>query len=156
MNAGSGKIVPMSEGMVFELGGITLEVVELSGHTAGCVGLLYREKKMLYMGDSINAFLWLFTPEALNLTEYKETLQKAMTLDFETMVQAHNDKVVPKETMKYYIEAAEQLDFASGTPFTTPLAPGVDARVCMRAGKQMVNFKDEDFAAVVISEEHLK
>lgn len=156
VNAGSGKIVPMSEGMVFELGGITLEVVELSGHTAGCVGLLYREKKMLYMGDSINAFLWLFTPEALNLTEYKETLQKAMALDFETMVQAHNDKVVPKETMKYYIEAAEQLDFASGTPFTTPLAPGADARVCMRAGKQMVNFKDEDFAAVVISEDHLK
>lgn len=156
VNAGCGNLVPMEEGKIFELGGMTLEVIELPGHTAGCIGLYYREKKMLYVGDSINAFLWLFMLEALTLSEYKQTLQKAMMIDFEKMVQAHNDRIEPKETMTYYIEAAEQVDFEKGTPFTSPLAPGVEARVCMRADKQMMNFKDADFAAVVISEEHLR
>lgn len=156
LNAGCGNLVPMEEGKIFELGGITLEVIALPGHTAGCIGLYYKEKKMLYTGDSVNAFLWLFTPEALTLSEYKETLQKTNKIDFEKMIQAHNDKIVLKEAMVYYIEAAEQVDFEKGTPFASPLAPGQEARVCMRADKQMMNFKDADFAAVVISEEHLK
>lgn len=46
---------------------------------------------MLYVGDSVNAFLWLFMPETLTLSEYKQTLQKAMMIDFDKMVQAHND-----------------------------------------------------------------
>lgn len=118
INAGTGSLVPVEEGKLFELGGITLEVIELPGHTSGCVGLYYREKKILYMGDSINGFLWLFMPEALTLSEYRKTLEKAQTIDFEQMVQAHNERVEPKSVLAYYMDA--------------------------------------DFAAVVISKEHLK
>lgn len=65
VNAGHGRLKPLEEGQIFDLGGITLEVITLPGHTAGCIALLYKEQKILYTGDSINSFLWLFMPEAL-------------------------------------------------------------------------------------------
>lgn len=46
-SAGYGRPHPVREGDIFELGGITLEVIELPGHTTGSIALLYREKKIL-------------------------------------------------------------------------------------------------------------
>lgn len=71
------------------------------------------------------------------------------------MLQSHNRMPVSKEMVKYYREAAETLDYESGEDFITPLAPDAKARVCARGGKKMVNFMDSDFAAVVISREHI-
>ncbi len=154
-SAGYGKLCPLREGDVFELGGITLEVIELPGHTTGSIALLYREKKFLYVGDAVNGFLWLFMPEATMLSEYIETLGKVERIDFTQMLQSHNRMPVSKEMMKYYREAAETLDYENGEDFNTPLEPDAKARVCARAGKKMVNFMDPDFAAVVISREHI-
>ncbi len=154
ISADCNNLLPLQEGQVFDLGGITLEVVELPGHTAGCIGLLYREEKILYTGDSINAFLWLFMPEALKLSDYIETLKKAERLEFEYMIHGHSSQVIPRQALEYYMDAALTVDFEKGAPFSSPLAPGVEAKVCIRAGKQMMNFQDEDFAAVVISEGH--
>ena len=74
---------------MFDLGGITLEVVEVPGHTHGSIGLLYKEEKIFFAGDAMNPFLWLFAPEATMLSEYKATLRKADGLDFEALVVSH-------------------------------------------------------------------
>lgn len=154
-SAGYGRLHPVREGDIFELGGITLEVIELPGHTTGSIALLYREKKILYVGDAINGFLWLFTPEATMLSEYIETIEKVEKTDFTQMLQGHTKMPVSKEMVKYYREAAETLDYENGEDFQTPLAPEAKARVCARAGKRMMNYMDPDFAAVVISREHI-
>lgn len=154
-SAGCGRLCPVREGDVFELGGITLEVIELPGHTTGSIALLYREKKILYVGDAINGFLWLFMPEATMLSEYIVTIGKVEKIDFSQMIQSHTKMPVSKKNVEYYREAAETLDYENGEDFQTSLEPNAKARVCARAGKRMVNFMDPDFAAVVISREHI-
>ena len=49
----------MEIGQVFDLGGLTLEVVSLQGHTAGSVGLLCREKRLFFTGDGLNPHIWM-------------------------------------------------------------------------------------------------
>lgn len=55
-----GQIVDVSHGFVFELGQRALRVVELSGHTAGSLGLLDERNRMLFCGDAIGSGeLWM-------------------------------------------------------------------------------------------------
>lgn len=154
-SAGYGRLHPVREGDVFEPGGIIPEVIELPGHTTRSIALLYREKKILYVGDAINGFLWLFTPEATMLSEYIETIEKVEKTNFTQMLQGHTKMPVSKEMVKYYREAAGTLDYENGEDFQTPLDPEAKARVCARAGKRMMNFMDPDFVTVVISREHI-
>lgn len=155
LSAGAGNLIPMEEGHVFDLGGVALEVIALPGHTPGSIGLWDRKRKLLFVGDAINSYLWLFMPEALMLSDYRATLAKAEELDFVLMFQAHNPRVESKEVLKYYREIAETLDYEKGEPFQSPLTPGAEAKVCIRQGKTLQNFRDPDFAAIVIGKEHL-
>lgn len=155
INAGYGNLIPVEEGHIFDLGGITLEVVEVPGHTRGSIGLLYREEKLFYAGDAMNPFLWLFAPEATMLSEYKQTLKKAEALDFKELVISHGPMVLPKAVLADFVDAAEQVDFEKGVPFQTPMAPGVEARICAREGFGPQDMDKPGFASVVISREHI-
>lgn len=66
----------LAEGQVFDLGGVTLEVISLKGHTAGSVGLLCREKRLLFTGDGLNPHIWMQLEESLPLRVLAETLEQ--------------------------------------------------------------------------------
>lgn len=153
--AGCGNLVPLEEGQIFELGGKNLEVVSLPGHTRGSIGLLEREDEILFVGDAINAHLWLFLPEALKLSDYIATLRKARQLPFSKMVQAHNPIVEEKDVLTGYLETAEKLDINKGVPFPNPLFPEEKATMCVREGFSPMDFGKPGFASIVISQEHL-
>lgn len=53
------RLVPLKEGQKFDLGGKTLEIFELPGHTEGSVCLLDREDKILFSGDNLQPILLL-------------------------------------------------------------------------------------------------
>lgn len=153
-NGGTGKLALIKEGDRFELGGLTLTVYEFPGHTAGSIGLLWEEKKIMFAGDSMNPFLWLFMPEALTLAEYRRTLDKAWGMDFTHFYVSHNLPCMERAALLDYMDAADHVDFEKGFPFETPLAPGVAARVCPREGYGPMDFEKPGFASVVISEGH--
>lgn len=155
VNAGYGKLVPVEEGHVFDLGGITLEVIKVPGHTHGSIGLLYKEEKIFYAGDAMNPFLWLFAPEATMLSEYKATLRKAEELNFEALVISHGPGALPKAVLADFMDAAEHVDYEKGTPFQSPLVQGVEARICAREGFGPQDMGKPGFASVVISREHI-
>lgn len=146
------NMVGIEEGHVFDLGGCTGEVISLPGHTHGSIGLLCREKKLLFVGDAMNANVWLFLPESCPLAVYQHTLRKAETLDFAYMLAGHSHKLIPKSMLKYYKAAADNPDFAHGKPMApTDFAPGVEARTCPRSGKNTKDILDATYAAIVIS-----
>lgn len=147
---GTGELVAVEEGRVFDLGGRTLEVVGLPGHTRGSIGLLLREERILYVGDAINGNLWLFLPESTGLSTYRATLEKARGIDFDVMVQAHDPRRRGKEALDLYGRCADTLDYDRGLPFSSALAPGVEARVCVVDGGQSIDYARDDFAAIVI------
>ena len=152
---GPGELMPLCQGQRFELGGLTLEVLELPGHTAGSIGLWCREKRLLWVGDAINAFLWLFLPESCALDTYVSTLHKAAALPFTHMLQSHTPEPVPKRRLWDYLDLAEHMDFEQGTPVPTPMGYEGETRICTRAG---IHYDDRDhpgFAAIMLSREKL-
>ena len=51
------KCLPLKEGMVFELGGRSIEVIETPGHTSGGCCFLDRKERILFSGDACNGNL---------------------------------------------------------------------------------------------------
>ena len=83
--------VETKEGDVFDLGGISLEVYEIRGHTSGSICLLDRKNRVLFTGDAINRHCWLQLPDSLPMDEcYQslENLQKIRT-EYDYILHGH-------------------------------------------------------------------
>ncbi len=76
-------------GDVIDLGGKTLTVYEIPGHTPGGILLLLKEDRILFTGDAINHHLWLQIPGALPLEECVAALDNVMFLENEADVILH-------------------------------------------------------------------
>lgn len=74
------RILPIEPGDVLDLGGLTVEVIHLPGHTQGSILLLLREDRVLFTGDAINMHLWLQLQGCLTPCEYLAELDKVMYL----------------------------------------------------------------------------
>lgn len=149
-----GILRPTGEGDCFDLGGIRLEVVELPGHTSGSIGLYCRERKLLFVGDAINSFVWLFLPEVEPLDVYIRSLHRAAALPFSYMVQSHEPAPVAKRKLWDYLDLAENLDYASGFPVPAPGYSG-ETKICTRKNIHYDNRQHPGFAAIMIAKEKI-
>ena len=113
LNQGAGNLIPVEEGQVFDLGGLHLRVVELPGHTQGSIGLLYEEKRVLYVGDAVNDNLWLFLPEAGDLATYMKTVEKIKSMNCRKLVFSHKPGCIDPAVLDDYMELAR--DLAAGS-----------------------------------------
>jgi len=68
------RLRPLTIGQAFDLGGFSLEVVALVGHTRGSVGLLDREHRILFSGDALNGHIWMQLNESTPIATLRETL----------------------------------------------------------------------------------
>ncbi len=155
IKGGCGNLVPVLEGTVFDLGNCHLEVVTLTGHSRGGIGLLWQEGKTLLVGDAANPFVWLFGPMATSLADYIQTLNKMQALDFSHFFAGHAPTMLPKSDLDNYLDCASHIDFAHGTPFTTPFSHDREPRICPRQGYGPMDFMKPGFASVVITEDKL-
>lgn len=153
---GAGELKPVGEGHTFDLGGLTLEVVHLPGHTAGSIGLWCPQRKLLWVGDAMNCFVWLFLPEAQSLDVYVKSLHRAAALPFTHMLQSHEPLPVAKVKLFDYLDLAEHLDFEGGTPVPAPLGYAGETRICTRGGMDYDDRSHPGFAAIMISREKLE
>ena len=76
MNRQSAEFLTLTEGDVFDLGGLFLEVYELPGHTPGGIVLLDRKDRILFSGDSILEQTWMQLPECLPMEQFLASLDK--------------------------------------------------------------------------------
>ena len=153
LKLGTGNLLPVGEGDCFDLGGITCHVVHLPGHTAGSIGLWCPERRLLYVGDAINSFVWLFLPEAQGLGTYIRTLHKAAALPFAHMIGSHEPEPIPKWKLWDYLDLAEHLDYEAGTVVPAPLDFAGETRICTRLGLHWDERDHPGFAAIMISAE---
>ena len=72
---------PITEGDVIDLGGKTLEIYNIPGHTQGSILLLLKEDRILFVGDSINHHLWMQVPGATKMDEFVKSLDRIMFLE---------------------------------------------------------------------------
>ena len=155
LSLGTGELKPAGEGFTFDLGGMTMEVIHLPGHTAGSIGLWCPERKLLWVGDAMNCFVWLFLPEAQSLDTYIASLHKAAARPFTHMIQSHEPRPVPRRKLWDYLDLAEHLDFEKGTLVPAPLGYEGETRICTRGGIHYDDREHPGFAAIMISRKHI-
>lgn len=154
MKGGAGALVECIEGMVFDLGGITMEVFETPGHTQGGLSLLYKEENWLYTGDEVNGFCWLFDNDATDRNTHIKSLEKVIALNPEKIYIGHMPIPVTVEDVKKYIQAAQNADYEKGIPFFSPmLEEGENGRICLLDGYTMEDMGKPGFASIVIGKD---
>ena len=80
---------PVKGGDVFDLGGKTLLIYDLPGHTMGGILILLKEDRILFTGDSINHHLWMQLDGCLPLDAFVKELDKVMFLEKEADLILH-------------------------------------------------------------------
>jgi glyoxylase-like metal-dependent hydrolase (beta-lactamase superfamily II) len=96
-NAKPMKTFPVHEGYTFDLGGRTIEVLTVPGHTAGTIVLLDRRNRIVFSGDACNSNTLLFLPHSTPVEEYRLSLLhfKQFQPYFDVLWGGHGLRAVP-------------------------------------------------------------
>ena len=101
----------VGDGYTIDLGGRTLEVVAVPGHTPDSIALLDREAGFLWTGDSFyEGPIWLFAPET-DLEAYRTSMARLADLapELTTLFTAHNTPVAPVSRLLELHDALEAM-----------------------------------------------
>ena len=101
----------IDDGHRIELGGRTLEVIAVPGHTPDAIALLDREARFLWTGDSFyEGPIWLFAPET-DLEAYRTSVARLAELapDLTTLFTAHNTPVAQPSRLLELHDAVEAM-----------------------------------------------
>ena len=147
----SGQYHLLREGMIFDLGGITLRTIATPGHTKGSMSFLYEEENWLYVGDAANPFLWLFDQDAADRDTLIASYDKILALHPERIYGGHAPMPFSQEDVRQFKRAAVEADYDRGVPFSTPLMPEIkDIRVCILDGKTMADIGTPGYYSILI------
>ena len=71
------KAIPLAGGQKIDLGGKSLDVIEMPGHTPGSVGFLDAKDRMIFTGDAIgSSYVWNHITGSLPLIEFLGAVRK--------------------------------------------------------------------------------
>ena len=117
---GNASIIPVHEGDVIDLGGRTLEVIDIPGHTPGSIGLLDEKNRVLVSGDSIQDGTIFMFGEMRDMNKYIESLKHLSEYEgkYDVVYPMHGSfPVSPDLVPKLIVGAIEILDGkAEGSP----------------------------------------
>ena len=96
-------------GTEFDLGGETVVTVPLGNHTAGSVGFLCRERRLLIAGDALSPWMCLFGPEAAPLEAHCALLRElAEDTRFDRFLNSHSAQLWSRDEIASFLTCAEQ------------------------------------------------
>lgn len=84
-------------GHIFDLGGVTVEIIAVPGHTRGMVCPLIREDRTILFGDACNGNTLILEGGLETIALYKQSLLalKTREKDFDTVMYSHGPAVGP-------------------------------------------------------------
>ena len=105
------EFLPICGGDVFDLGGLTCEIIDLPGHTPGGICVLLKEERILFTGDGINRHLWMQLDHSLKLTELVESLNKIewVTEKADRILHGHTQKFEDISLLRVLKDSALEL-----------------------------------------------
>jgi glyoxylase-like metal-dependent hydrolase (beta-lactamase superfamily II) len=118
LNKPPGNLKKLDIGRIFNLGGLTVSVINMEGHTPGSIGLFIKEKKVLLDSDSANSGTWLFLEESLPLSRFVSMVKRVKELDFDEYFSAHSGGPFPKSHFDMFIKAAYNATVEKSEPLT--------------------------------------
>lgn len=105
------KFEDLTDGMMFDLGGIHVEAYALPGHTLGTMVFYIPEEKILILGDACNTFTFMFTG-GTSIEEYRENLiamRNRMEGKVERVFLCHHMMEVKPSIMDEVIEVCDDI-----------------------------------------------
>lgn len=103
---------PLVIGQVFDLGGLSLEVIPLPGHTPGSIGLLDRQDRILFTGDGVNVHLWMQLEGSSSIAELREMLVALKTQygdAFDLILHGHDKGFRDAEIVDWLVRGCDDL-----------------------------------------------
>lgn len=146
------EYIPLKEGTIFDLGEREVEVIVIKGHTGGGIGLLDMKSGMLFAGDAISPFTWIYLDESTSVKSFIESLKEVKKFEFNQIIASHSQKPLGKDIIDKLISCLENIDKSKSKPFYSPLV-NREGLMYSEGGEP---FKSPDFVAVVYLEEKLK
>ena len=87
---------------VIDLGGKTVKVIAQPGHTAGSIGLLCMEDRLLLAGDTLSPQCCIFFRESLPLEVCRQTIHSLLDQPFDHFLSSHFDILFEKKTVEKF------------------------------------------------------
>lgn len=136
-------IKPLCPGQQIDLGGRSLTVVDLSGHTQGSVGYFDDATRTLFAGDGCNNSTFLFMHESATVTQYQHTLECLLAEwkpQLARMMICHDYNAVPLSCIDDALDCCERIlaGTSDNEPFSFAFEP-IDGQKCawaVRGGPQ--------------------
>lgn len=93
--------LPLHNNDEFKLGGITLKVIELVGHTKGMMCVLLKEERSIVLGDACNPFTFMFLEESSPISLYLENLLefKKWESEYDAVYLSHGNGYADKSVL---------------------------------------------------------
>ena len=110
-HGGKGKILPVKEGDVIDLGGRPLKIIDIPGHTPGSIAILDIKNRVLISGDSLqNGHIFMFGPHR-NLDTFITSLHhlKEYENEYDGIYPMHGDFPVKPDLVDKLIEGANEI-----------------------------------------------
>jgi len=117
IHSGVCELKTLEIGQIFDIGGKTIEIINMEGHTHGSIGVLVREERALLTSDASNLQLWLFLEESTSKDTYIAMLKRNLNLDFDTFYIGHDTKPFDKSWFHKFIQVAKNANIAQSVPF---------------------------------------
>ena len=107
----TGEFIDLTEGMKFNLGGVTVEAIHAPGHTQGIMVLLLVEDRICIFGDACGVFTFLFKPESSTVDVYRKTLTKLLSMKdrYDRILRQHGTCESPLSLVEENLEVAEEI-----------------------------------------------
>lgn len=102
----------LTEETVFDLGGVTLEIYNASGHTPGQMAVLFKEERILMTGDAANQATFLFDKYSLGITSYEKSMKDLLSKTdgkFDKILLSHGTGDAPKELLSNIIQLCKDI-----------------------------------------------
>lgn len=103
--------LPLRDGQLFGLGGITLEAIAVPGHTHGMTCILNLEERSILFGDACNPSVFLLGEESLSVEAYRDSLLhlKRHENRYDTVYLSHGSTTVDKRILDQVIHVCDEI-----------------------------------------------
>lgn len=125
-----GKLIPMDDNHVFDLGDRKIEVIFIPGHSPGSVALLDSSDRVLFTGDSVlEGDIWLYLDKSAPLDVYLSGMRKldSFSGSFDMILPAHCRAPISRAIIGELIRGVEKIldGTLKGKPYRTFAGEGI-------------------------------
>lgn len=112
------SLVPVTDGEIIDLGGRTVRIIHIPGHTYGSIALIDSQTRILFTGDSVqDGHVFMFGGHR-DPASFAASLEKliAAEADYDTVVPCHGSPELPAAYVRTVAEAWKQVQAGSIIP----------------------------------------